>query len=261
MALFKTRKGGDEPVAAPRPAESIEALRRRARHRLIGAAVLVLIGVVAFPVLFDTQPRPIPVDIPIDIPDRNKVPPLAVPAPATHAQSAAGPVAAAPAPSSAPAAAASPAVARAVASTSAPAVQAPAVKPSEPAATVAQAQPRPEAKPQSRPEPQPKAVAAKAEAARANDGTKAQALLDGKQASAAEGRFVVQVGSFSDAAKAREARLKVEHAGLKTYTQAAETANGKRIRVRVGPFGTRAEADRAAGKIKGLDLPAAILSL
>jgi DedD protein len=36
-------------------------MRRRARHRLIGAAVLVLIGVVGFPLLFDTQPRPIPV--------------------------------------------------------------------------------------------------------------------------------------------------------------------------------------------------------
>ena len=72
---------------------------------------------------------------------------------------------------------------------------------------------------------------------------------------------MVQVGAFADAAKAREARLKVEHAGLKTYTQVAETRDGKRIRVRVGPFGTRAEADKAASKIKGLDLPAAILTL
>jgi DedD protein len=55
--------------------------------------------------------------------------------------------------------------------------------------------------------------------------------------------------------------MKVERAGLKTYTQVAETSDGKRTRVRVGPFGTRAEADKAAGKIKGLDLPASILSL
>ena len=39
----------------------------------MGAAVLVLIGVVGFPMLFDSRPRPIPVDIPIEIPDRNKV--------------------------------------------------------------------------------------------------------------------------------------------------------------------------------------------
>ena len=45
-----------------------------------GAAVLVLLGVVGFPMLFDTQPRPIPVDVPIEIPDRNKAAPLVVPA-------------------------------------------------------------------------------------------------------------------------------------------------------------------------------------
>src|SRR5688500_3836522 len=116
MALFKFRKGGDEPMAAPAPAESIEAMRKRARHRLIGAVVLVLVGIIGFPVLFDTQPRPVAVDIPIEIPDRNKAKPL--PAPAVRpAQppAAAGPItspsapskvaAAAPAPSEKPSAA------------------------------------------------------------------------------------------------------------------------------------------------------------
>ena len=76
MAFFKFRKGGDEhstPAAAP---ESVEAIRTRARHRLIGASVLVLLGVVGFPLLFDGQPRPISVDIPIEIPDKNTVKPL-----------------------------------------------------------------------------------------------------------------------------------------------------------------------------------------
>ena len=76
-----------------------------------------------------------------------------------------------------------------------------------------------------------------------------------------DGRFVVQVGAFADAGKARDARQKVERAGLKTYTHVAETKDGKRMRVRVGPFANRAEADKAADKIKGLDLPAAILTL
>ena len=48
---------------------------------------------------------------------------------------------------------------------------------------------------------------------------------------------------------------------LKTYTNIADTKDGKRIRVRVGPFASRSEADKAAEKIKGLDLPAAVLTL
>ena len=56
-------------------------------------------------------------------------------------------------------------------------------------------------------------------------------------------------------------RLKVERAGLKTYTHVAETKEGRRIRVRVGPFTDRAEALRAAEQIKALDLAATILSL
>ena len=49
MALFNIRlprfKASTEAIA-PAPTESIEAMRRRARHRLIGATVLVL-GVTA----------------------------------------------------------------------------------------------------------------------------------------------------------------------------------------------------------------------
>src|SRR5215217_5644299 len=96
MALFKLRKKVDEPVAAASPAESIEAMRRRARHRLIGAVVLVLAAVIGFPLLFDTQPRPVAVDIPIEIPDRNKVAPLAAPAqPVAKSPTASGSVTAA----------------------------------------------------------------------------------------------------------------------------------------------------------------------
>jgi DedD protein len=232
MAFFKSRKGGDEPQAPARQPESIEAMRRRAKHRLIGASVLVLVGVVGFPILFDTQPRPISVDIPIEIPDRNKVKPLAVPTPApapavTQAPPAPAPVAAAPA-----------------------------------ASVVAKIEtPAPAPKPEAKPEPRQEA---KAEP-KADEAARAQALLEGKPVATTpvvgEGRFVVQVGAFADVAKAREARTRLEHAGLKTYTQVVETKDGKRIRVRVGPFASKAEADKAADKVKGLDLAAAVLTL
>ena len=105
------------------------------------------------------------------------------------------------------------------------------------------------------PEPAPKAER--------SDGQRARELLDGKPAAqaAAEARVVVQVGAYGDLSKAREVRQKLEKAGLKTYTQIIDGKDGKRTRVRVGPFANRAEAEQAAAKIKALDLPASILVL
>lgn len=71
----------------------------------------------------------------------------------------------------------------------------------------------------------------------------------------------MQVGAFSDEARARETRQKLERAGLKTYVNVAQTSDGPRTRVRVGPFENRAEAEKAAARVKALGLPAAILTL
>lgn len=245
MPFFNFRRGQPSTTAAKSAArsESVEVLRKRAKHRLIGAAVLVLAGVVGFPLLFDTQPRPVAIDIPIEIPGKDAVKPLVMPAPAV-----------------APAAGAASAGNDKVA---APAglpsreeifVEKKLVAPAEPA----QAAIKNEAKPA--PKPEPKGVVKTP--ASSDEGTRAKALLDGNAAPAAvEERLVVQVGAFADADKAREVRQKLERAGLKTYTQVAETKDGKRIRVRVGPFASKAEADKAASRIKGLDLPAVILTL
>ena len=72
---------------------------------------------------------------------------------------------------------------------------------------------------------------------------------------------MVQVGAFSDNVRAHEVRVKLERAGIKTYAQNADTKDGRRIRVRVGPFTNKAEADKVAEKIKKLNLPAALLTL
>lgn len=259
MAFFKFRlpgqKRADDQAAVRGPAESVEVMRRRARHRLIGAAVLVLLGVVGFPLLFDTQPRPIPVDIPIEIPDKNKIKPLTVPADNVTLKRTLPAEA-----SSAPAAATQPLPKPASAGNASTGVAASASLGAKEEVVAARTEPKPEPKPESKPEPKAEAKAAP----KADDGAKAKALLEGKasaEADADKGRFIVQVGAFSEAARVREARQKVEKAGLKTYTQEVDTPDGKRTRVRVGPFGTRAEADKAASKIKGLDLPASILTL
>ena len=94
-----------------------------------------------------------------------------------------------------------------------------------------------------------------------DDGARARALLEGQAASAPAARVVVQVGAYGDADKLREARQKLEKLGLKTYTQVVEVDGAKRTRVRVGPFATRADADKAAERIKAAGLPVAILTL
>ena len=90
---------------------------------------------------------------------------------------------------------------------------------------------------------------------------KATDKVPAKAVAVSDERFVVQVGAFADNARAHEARVKLEAAGIKTYVQSADTKDGRRIRVRAGPFASKAEADKVAEKIKKLNLPAALLTL
>ena len=183
----------------------------------MGAAVLVLLAVVGFPLLFDTQPRPISVDIPIDIPDKNKVAPGAVP----------------------------PALAKAPLESEA--------KTAEPA-PAASLSPKEEIIP---PTPPAKPVEASAVAAPAKEAPPKEAPPAKEDAAP---RYVVQVGAYAEDAKVREVRAKLEKAGLKTYTQQAETKEGKRTRVRMGPYTNKAEAEKALAKAKSLQLQATLLT-
>ncbi|WP_290643396.1 SPOR domain-containing protein [Aquabacterium sp.] len=74
-------------------------------------------------------------------------------------------------------------------------------------------------------------------------------------------RYVVQFGAFADVNTAHEARMKVERLGLKTYTQQVDTPAGKRIRVRMGPYADKAEADKAMATMRKAGLTGAILTL
>jgi DedD protein len=236
MAFFKFRLPGQtaEPQGNfSQPAsESVEAMRRRARHRLIGACVLVFIGVVVFPLIFDTQPRPVSVDIAIDIPDRAHSKPINAYSSANASTSAN---------SSASASANSNAASSSNVSASAPSAPTN-PKPLDTAAAL-------DAK-----EEVVKTVAKTETKAEAKPETKATDTKDAP-------RFIVQVGAFSDEAKLREVRAKVEKSGFKTYTHVADTKEGKRTRVRVGPFASREEADKVANKIKQLQLQPQVLTL
>jgi DedD protein len=237
MSFFNLRRGGQSSKSSKAkagsnaPSESVDIIRKRAKHRLIGAAVLVLIGVVGFPLLFDSQPRPVPVDIAVEIPNKNTTRPLIMPQPQLGLTST-------------------------LEAETAPAATVAAVPSTPPKAEPVTTQSAPAL---------PTAPAAVAPVApQVDDSARARALLEGKSpssAAAADVRMVVQVGAYADAAKVREARLKLEKAGFKTYTQVVNTQDGQRTRVRVGPFPSRAEAEQVAGKIKSLGLPVSILTL
>jgi DedD protein len=296
-----TGRGGKSPARqAPlantrNPADAAEAMREvraRARTRLMGATVLLVTGVILFPLLFETQPRPIPVDLPIEIPARNapgvvdasshagtrSVATLAANGPTASAAasrvtesvsydarpSAATPASAAPSTPSAPRSALASLAAALTPAT--PHSSDTAASAAAASSTVAQA--RPAARPV-KPAAASSAAAPLATASRpspaASRPSPAAILADApetKPSDTAGGvRFVVQVGAFLDDAKVRETRAKVEKLGLKTYTQPVDTPTGKRIRVRVGPYGTKADADKIAARLKSDGLQAVVLTL
>ena len=230
----KPLPGASLPGAAPQPHESaaVTQARTHARRRLIGAAALLLLGVLLFPLVFETQPRSLPMDLPITV------------APAKGA----------------------------AATAAAAATPAPAARPALPMIIeTAEPEPRPPASAASamRVTPATPVVAAQATSAAPAPASKEPAPPAVPKASApavaaapeAPGRFVVQVGAFADDATVRQTRQKVEKLGLKTYTQEVSIDGGKRVRVRVGPFASRDEAAQVLNKLKGSGLPGALLAL
>ena len=246
----------------------LEVARVRARRRLIGMAVLVGAGVVGFPWLFETQPRPMSSDIvmvqqgasapavsaasqkpgvqaqvksvtkPSPGPDEPKEefidePPKGSPA-STRAVEHAG--------ASKPAEAKVAAVKLAeTKSGDKKAATAEGKAPTQTASAVKQAAATKPAV----------ATAAQAKTATASD----------KAPSAAAVRYIVQIGAYSDATTAHEARMKAERAGLKTYTQVIGSDASKKIRVRLGPFEDKAAADKAMATLRKAGLTGGLLTL
>lgn len=242
---------GASGFADSRESLAITQARIQARRRLIGAAVLLLLGVLLFSLIFETKPRPLPMDLPITAapskvaPGVPTVQPVQTAPPVTSSRPAPPMITETAEPETAAAASPTPAAIPAIPAT--PEGQ-PAAAAAKDAATVAAA-----------PASAPKAVAEvpTATAAKAS----APAVATTSASDPAAGRFVVQVGAFADDVTVRQTRQKVEKLGLKTYTQEVNTEAGKRVRVRVGPFAAREEAAQVLNKLKGAGLPGALLAL
>lgn len=276
LERFRRGANGTTPGArAPSPSD-VEALRTRARRRLIGMVVLVGAGVLGFPWLFETQPRPMSPDVRIvqsgphaqgeadalsraasgrvsPAPRREaQVANITPPADATNAQP--------------PAEARQESRAESQAEATPPAPK-PAPKPSlkpstgEPARQPEKVAAKPAEKaPEKAPEKvaqKPQAKPAEKSADKATD-KKPDPKPDNK---ASDTRYVVQFGAFADVNAARETRQKAERMGLKTYAQQVDTPQGKRIRVRLGPFADKAEADKALATLRKGGLNGNVLTL
>jgi cell division septation protein DedD len=68
--------------------------------------------------------------------------------------------------------------------------------------------------------------------------------------------YYLNVGVFAEEANARRAQAKLLNANLPAFRQTFDTDNGKRTRVRVGPFKTAAQAQKAAAQVRSLQLEA-----
>lgn len=216
-------------------AENLD-IKKRARRRLVGAVALALLAAVVLPMIMEQEPHPAVQDIQITIPDRDGAEGVRRAPPAGDASA---PAPAVPVPEDeALAASDKPAVA-AVEPAAKPEPEAPAVSPPRtpaPPATPPRNEP-PAARPA--PEPRPAAPAADEEA-------RVRAILSGQVPPPRGESFVIQVGAFSDAAKASRLADDLKAKGFAAYTERA----GNVTRVRVGPIPGRAAADSAASRLK-----------
>jgi DedD protein len=74
-------------------------------------------------------------------------------------------------------------------------------------------------------------------------------------------KFVVQLGAFSDATKAKNQQRSLESNGIKkAYTEMIKNENIEVTRVRVGPFSTREAAEKEQKKLKELGVNGVVIN-
>jgi len=227
------RAGGDDATAA---------LRTRARRRLIGAVALLLAVAILVPLLLDPAPRPVSDNIAIDIPSERQpfTPRLALPPVPDPGQAPLAPppdlppteaVEKAPAEPPAPATekkveeepkATSKSAARSAAATKEPAKE----------ARTARAEPRP-----AKPEP------------RVTEATRSRS-----------GKLVLQAAALGSEPAAQDLSERLRKAGFAPFIEKIETPDGVRYRVRVGPYSTRDEAQRAQARLRALGVSATLIA-
>lgn len=222
-------------------------LKKRARRRLVGAVFFVSVVAVVLPMVMDHEPRQTVQDVEIRIPGQEEKP--------FAPKFAAAPVEK---PAAKPAE---------LPAEKAPAVVAPEVKPTARVLEVVKADDKPAEKPAEKPAPKPEKAPEKpaakpaekpaekaAEKPKADDAKRAAAILAGQAAEAKPaakgGEYLVLIGAFSNEANVKTLKAKLTEQGIKTFSEPLDTPQGKKTRVRAGPFASREAADKALEKMQ-----------
>jgi DedD protein len=223
-------------------------LKRQARRRLIGAIALTILIAVLLPMLLDKEPPAPQQDIELQIPNKDKagefVPKMVLPPlNSTASQPSSAPVIAPlldvkPAQ---PAKVETKSAAQAVSS----ATEAKPLVDFKPQGTTATPAAKPEAKPKAEARPVAKPAAKPAVKPAEKSGTMTHS------------GFVIQVGAFVDAEKAKKLQEKLHKQGYPSYTETA----GDKTRVRVGDYATQAEAEKIRRKLEIQGMQANVVNL
>ncbi|MDE2600405.1 MAG: SPOR domain-containing protein [Rhodocyclaceae bacterium] len=227
-----------ENTAAP---DSDLQLKKRARRRLVGAVALALLAAIVLPMVMDHEPRPAQQDIQVRIPSQD-----------------------------------------AGSFTSRVLPGAPTATPLPPVAEARKPEPTPELKPELKPEaalepvapakveirPEPKPVEAKPVIkpelprhdakpdAKTAEALRAEKILAGGDAPKAEApksdhdQWVLQLGAYAEQGNVKVLQGKIKELGYPSYTEKVTTPQGERIRVRAGPFSSKAAAEKAQARLK-----------
>ncbi|WP_108469100.1 SPOR domain-containing protein [Polynucleobacter difficilis] len=228
-----SRASADDPVLTEDPEH------QRARHRLIGAAVLVLIAIIVLPRVLDSKPKSVSNDIAITI--VSNLPAVVSPQPT-------------------PSASAEPKSEEAKAT----------IKPVVPAA--AAPAPAMDAKESSKATP-----SAPAKAVAPSSADKTMGLAAGEEivvaaksatpdtasaAASSTGKFVIQIGAFASEERANGWIAKLKEQKIPNYVLNRTGADGsKLLALRAGPFSDKETAEAAEKKIKAMGLTPRIVEV
>jgi DedD protein len=278
-------RGRRKDNKANEPVDPVLPEKKRARRRLVGAIALVLAAVIGLPMIFDSEPKPVADDITIQIPPKDKPAPKgadmnqSAPSLSTIAASASldpkeeviktsnGST------GSATAMNAGGAVIAAVARNGENDKQSASAKTTSTDKQNGEAH-KPESKqelmhPETASIKADKKVEAKPAAQKLNDAHKSKDKAKNSAASSDvgksntdknSGKFMLQVAALMTKEKINELQGKLKKAGFTTSAQKVATEAGVSTRIRVGPYSTKEEAERARAKLVKIGLNGTLVS-